>query len=110
MIGRQALHMRVAAALLGGALITAVPLHAEPLSPVPTQQGQRPNILFVLIDDMGFGDLGVMGNRKVATPNIDRLAKRGLLMTRFYDAAPICSPSRAGFFTGRFPAELGFVN
>ncbi len=69
----------------------------------------RPNILFVLVDDMGFGDLSVMGNRKVATPNLDRLANGGVLMTRFYDASPICSSSRAGFFTGRFPAEVGFV-
>lgn len=72
-------------------------------------QGARPNILFILVDDMGFGDLSVMGNRKIATPNIDRLAKRGALMTRFYDASPICSSSRAGFFTGRFPAEVSFV-
>lgn len=76
---------------------------------VPVQPAPRPNVLFVLVDDMGFGDLSVMGNRKVATPNIDRLAKRGVLMTRFYDASPICSSSRAGFLTGRFPAEVGFV-
>lgn len=103
-------------AMLGGAaLVTAVPAfqaHAQQPRPASgqSQKASRPNILFVLIDDMGFGDLSIMGNRKVATPNIDRLAKRGALMTRFYDAAPICSPSRAGFFTGRFPAELGFVN
>jgi arylsulfatase A-like enzyme len=103
------------ALLVGAALVVGTPTaaHAQPSPAAPAQQSRqssRPNILFVLIDDMGFGDLSVMGNRKVATPNIDRLAKRGLLMTRFYDAAPICSPSRAGFFTGRFPAELGFVN
>src|SRR5688500_6967451 len=99
----------------GAALVTAVPsfqAHAgqPPVAPGQSRQASPPNILFVLIDDMGFGDLSIMGNRKVATPNIDKLAKRGMLMTRFYDAAPICSPSRAGFFTGRFPAELGFVN
>ncbi|NYT41925.1 sulfatase-like hydrolase/transferase [Sphingomonas sp. R-74633] len=76
-------------------------------SPAGTQQ--RPNILFILIDDMGFADPSVTGNRRVATPNIDRLAAEGLLMTQFYDAAPICSPSRAGFFTGRFPARSRFV-
>lgn len=106
------------AALAGGMMLAALPapaLAAPPRStpapaPATPAKAQRPNILFVLIDDMGFGDLSVMGNRKVATPNIDRLAKQGVLMTRFYDAAPICSASRAGFFTGRFPAELGFVN
>ena len=103
------------AMLVGAAMVAVVPAfqaHAQqPLAaPGKNQQAARPNILFVLIDDMGFGDLSIMGNRKVATPNIDRLAEKGVLMTRFYDAAPICSPSRAGFFTGRFPAELGFVN
>jgi len=75
----------------------------------PAVQRQRPNILFVLVDDMGFADLSVMGNRKITTPNLDKLAHEGALLTHFYDAAPICSPSRAGFFTGRFPGELGFV-
>jgi arylsulfatase A-like enzyme len=70
---------------------------------------ERPNILFLLIDDMGFGDLSIMGNRKVETPNLDRLARQGVLLTQFYDASPICSSSRAGFLTGRFPAEVGFV-
>jgi arylsulfatase A-like enzyme len=69
----------------------------------------RPNLLFVLIDDMGFGDLSIMGNPKVQTPNLDRLAREGVLLTGFYDAAPICSSSRAGFLTGRFPARVGFV-
>jgi arylsulfatase A-like enzyme len=72
--------------------------------------GARPNILFILVDDMGFADLSIMGNRKVTTPNLDRLAREGVLMSRFYDAAPICSSSRAGFLTGRFPPELGFVS
>ncbi len=110
---------RIVAGLCAGAMIAAglpaaTPAAAKSVAAkrasLPPRQAQRPNILFVLVDDMGFGDLSIMGNRKVATPNMDRLARRGLLMTRFYDAAPICSPSRAGFFAGRFPAELGFVN
>jgi arylsulfatase A-like enzyme len=101
------------AGLLAGALAAGFAPSASLAQPRPARPeapAQRPNVLFVLIDDMGFGDLGIMGNRKVATPNIDKLARRGMLMTRFYDAAPICSPSRAGFFSGRFPAEVGFVN
>jgi arylsulfatase A-like enzyme len=107
----------------GAALLAACALATSSLSPLPAAAQQapsaapapapradaRPNILFVLIDDMGFADLSIMGNRKVATPNLDRLASEGLLLTRYYDAAPICSPSRAGVFTGRFPAEVGFV-
>ena len=70
---------------------------------------RQPNMLFILVDDMGFGDLSITGNRLVATPNIDALARDGMLMTQFYDAAPICSPSRAGFLTGQFPARNRFV-
>src|SRR3546814_14463575 len=58
---------------------------------------------------MGFADLSLTGNTLVATPNIDALARDGMVMTQFYDAAPICSPSRAGFMTGRFPARDRFV-
>lgn len=71
---------------------------------------RRPNLLFVLIDDLGYADFSATGGHAVATPNIDRLAGDGLLMTRFYVAAPICSASRAGFMTGRFPARDGFVS
>jgi arylsulfatase A-like enzyme len=79
-----------------------------PAAPAPARDA-RPNILFVLVDDMGFGDLSIMGDKKVQTPHLDRLAREGVLLTKFYDAAPICSSSRAGFMTGRFPAEVNFV-
>lgn len=94
------------------ALAVAAPGLAQTVAPkpaAPAQAERRPNVLFILVDDMGFGDLSVMGNRKVSTPNLDRLAREGVLMTKFYDAAPICSSSRAGFLTGRFPASVGFV-
>lgn len=81
----------------------------EPASQQAPAAAQRPNILFILVDDMGYADLSITGNRKIATPNLDKLATDGVLVTHFYDAAPICSPSRAGFFTGRYPAELNFV-
>src|SRR6186713_1147895 len=64
-----------------------------------------PNFLFVLIDDMGYGDLSCYGNQKVRTENIDRLASEGIRFTQFYVAAPVCSPSRCGFITGQFPAR-----
>lgn len=65
----------------------------------------RPNIVFIFLDDLGFGDFGVTGNRDVPTPNIDRLAQQGTLFHQFYVASPICSPSRAGVLTGQFPAR-----
>lgn len=86
----------------------SIPAPSTGPSSAPAAAG-RPNILFILIDDMGFADLSIMGNRKIETPNLDRLARDGVLLTQFYDPAPICSPSRAGMFTGRFPAELNFV-
>ena len=67
-----------------------------------------PNVVFVLIDDLGFGDLGCMGNETVATPHIDRMAADGTLFTRFYVASPICSPSRVAFTTGQYPARRRF--
>ena len=106
-----------ATAAMSLAAIAAVPTAAALAQSAPParaaeagkQAERRPNILFILVDDMGFGDLSVMGNKKVWTPNLDRLAREGVLLTKFYDAAPICSSSRAGFLTGRFPADVGFV-
>ncbi len=65
----------------------------------------RPNILFVLTDDMGIGDVGCYGGKLVPTPNIDRLAKEGTRFTQYYSASPICSPSRTGLLTGMYPAR-----
>ncbi|AJA07328.1 arylsulfatase A family protein [Sphingopyxis fribergensis] len=113
---RAAAHLTAAAAMTLTAIATlpvpAALAHSaqEAPAPAPAREAERrPNILFVLVDDMGFGDLSVMGNKKVQTPNLDRLAREGVLLTKFYDAAPICSSSRAGFLTGRFPADVGFV-
>lgn len=75
----------------------------------PARAVRQPNILFILVDDLGFGDLSLTGNKLVATPNIDALARDGLVMTQFYDAAPICSPSRSALMTGQFPARHRFV-
>ncbi|MCB1093673.1 MAG: sulfatase-like hydrolase/transferase, partial [Verrucomicrobiae bacterium] len=57
-------------------------------------KAEQPNILFIFIDDMGYGDLSITGNQDVPTPNIDRLAKEGMMLTQFHVASPICSPSR----------------
>lgn len=67
--------------------------------------GRRPNVIFILADDLGWGDLSCYGNTVLRTPNLDRLAAEGSLFTSFYTAGPVCSPSRAGFFTGRYPAR-----
>ncbi len=64
---------------------------------------QRPNVLFVLIDDMGYGDLSCFGCKRVQTPQIDKLANEGIRFTQFYVNAPICSPSRVALMTGQYP-------
>jgi len=71
---------------------------------------ERPNILLVLVDDLGYGDLGCYGNPNVRTPHIDQLAREGALFTDAYAASPVCSPSRAGLLTGRFTATIGLTN
>jgi len=64
-----------------------------------------PNIVHILIDDMGYSDLGCYGNADVKTPQIDRLAAEGLRFSNFYTNAPICSPSRTAWTTGQYPAR-----
>src|SRR4051812_42539800 len=68
----------------------------------------RPNIVFVLVDDMGYADLGCMGAKDIRTPHIDRLAKEGLKFTDFYANAPVCTPTRTAFMTGRWQQRVGF--
>jgi arylsulfatase A-like enzyme len=71
---------------------------AEPLS-----AAERPNIVVVLIDDMGWGDFSCFGNTAAKTPNIDRLASEGIRFRQFYVNSPICSPSRCALTTGQYP-------
>lgn len=66
---------------------------------------KHPNIIFIFIDDMGYGDLSCYGNKDVQTANIDRLAEEGLRFTQFYVNSPICSPSRVAVTTGTYPAR-----
>jgi arylsulfatase A len=95
--------------LAGGALSAAC------LPPAASIAGQlaaahtrspRPNIVFFLIDDLGYGDLGCYGNTFAETPHIDRLCRDGMRFTQGYASAPVCSPSRASILTGRTPARL----
>ena len=67
----------------------------------------KPNIVILFADDLGYGDLSVYGHPTSKTPNLDRLAKEGLLFTQFYSANPVCSPSRAALMTGRYPPRTG---
>ncbi len=68
---------------------------------------RKPNIVLVLCDDLGYGDLGAFGNRAIRTPNLDRMAAEGARLDSFYASANICTPSRAGLLTGRYPIRTG---
>jgi arylsulfatase A len=69
-------------------------------------KARRPNVVFVLADDMGYADLGSYGSPDIATPNLDRLASEGARFTQFYVGASVCTPSRATLLTGRYPARM----
>jgi arylsulfatase A-like enzyme len=69
-----------------------------------------PNIIFILIDDMGWRDLSCYGSSFYETPHIDRLAASGMVFSDAYAACPVCSPTRASILTGRYPARLGITN
>jgi len=87
------------------AILAAIALSLAAIA-VQAAEKRPPNIVFMLADDLGWGDLGCYGHREIKTPNLDRLAAEGSLYTQFYVAAAICSPSRVAFLTGRFPGEF----
>lgn len=73
--------------------------HAEPGTP------ERPDIMLVFMDDMGYGDTSAFGHPRVRTEHIDRLAEEGIRFTRFHVASPVCSPSRVAITTATYPSR-----
>jgi arylsulfatase A len=70
----------------------------------------RPNVVFILVDDMGYGDFSAFNGRLSDTPTLDRLAREGLCLTQQYTASPVCNPSRACLLTGRYPHRTGSID
>ena len=70
---------------------------------------KKPNVLLIVADDMGYGDLGVFSQGRVRTPNLDQLVGEGVCMQQHYSGSPICSPARAALLTGRYPHRTGAV-
>ena len=62
----------------------------------------KPNILFIMADDLGYADVGCYGQRDFETPNVDRVAREGVRLTQGYANSPVCSPTRVGLITGRY--------
>jgi arylsulfatase A-like enzyme len=93
--------------LLLFAILIALALNA--CRQIPTQK-EKPNILFILADDLGYYDLSCMGSDYYETPNIDRIAKEGMVFTNGYATCQVCSPSRASIMSGKFPARHGITD
>src|SRR3954468_8046969 len=71
---------------------------------------ERPNIIVILADDLGYADIGRFGAKDFETPQLDRLAKEGRRFTDFYVGGPACTPSRAALMTGCYPVRAGFAD
>lgn len=99
--GLTALAAPAAAAVLAVPSATAI---AEPSPP------QRPNVIVILADDLGYGDLSIQGAKDVSTPHIDALAAQGVRLTDYYAGQAVCAPSRASLMMGRYEQRFGFEN
>ena len=79
----------------------------KPVSYGKDRVSQMPNLIILLADDLGYGELGCQGNQEIPTPNIDDIAKKGVRFSQGYVTAPNCSPSRAGLLTGKYGTRFG---
>jgi arylsulfatase A-like enzyme len=86
--------------------ITSIVVAAHTMS----MAAERPNIVLIMADDLGWGDTGYNGNKIIKTPHLDKMAAEGLQMNRFYSASAVCSPTRASVLTGRNPNRVGVPN
>ncbi len=90
-------------------LLSALALTTLSLA-APHQAGAKPNVIIILADDLGYGDLGCYGHPSIRTPNLDRMAREGMRFTDFYSAAEVCTPSRAALLTGRYAIRSGMCH
>lgn len=90
-----------------GYAVALVPLFLIPIETRAARENDRPNFVIIFADDMGYGDWGYAGHPTIRTPNLERMAREGVVMTQFYTASPVCSPSRASLLTGRYFVRTG---
>ena len=91
--------------LLLALCLAARPARAAEPAPASAPAAERPNILFLIADDLGYGDLGCYGQKKIRTPNLDRLASQGMRFTQHYSGHNVCAPSRCVLMTGKHPGH-----
>ena len=91
---------------MAGLTVSAAAIQHSGCSPATV----RPNFLFILVDDLGWSELGSYGSRLAETPNLDRLAASGIRFTDAYASCPVCSPTRASIMTGKYPARLNITD
>ena len=89
-----------------GAIIMLLPVLANALN----KNSSGPNILFILVDDLGWNDLACTGSKYYETPNIDNIAQNGMVFINGYATSQVCSPSRVSIMTGKFPARHGVTD
>jgi len=105
---REALQMITKLCISAMALLSVHAVAAQAASPVAAKS--KPNIVLILIDDLGWADLGVTGSTYYETPNVDALAKEGVFFSNAYAANPVCSPTWASILTGKYPSRIGVTN
>jgi arylsulfatase A len=95
--------------VVGGAVAAALANRDRSMADSGTHPGgsNRPNIILIMADDLGYGDVGCYGNKKISTPNIDALAKAGMKFTDYHSNGAVCSPTRAALLTGRYQQRAG---
>lgn len=91
-------------------IVTGILVAGSGSNPAKSIRERKPNIVFILADDLGYSELGCYGNRFNETPNIDKLAKKGIRFTQAYSSAPVSSPYRAALMTGQYPARIGITD
>ena len=96
--------------VLLAAMLASCSPPVEETAPPPATEDSRPNIVFVLVDDLRWDELGIAGHPYVETPNIDRIAREGAWFQRAFTTTPLCSPARATFLTGLYPHKNGITD